>query len=344
MLILRSGCAISTGVLRAARRGRCALTVLLSTLFLVFAGIHPARSDKMHPVIVLLAGFVDPFYVTMYRGAEKAAAEEGVQLLFQAPKSWSTTEQLPILKELVAKRPDAILISPVDAQQLIEPLAEAQKAGIKVITVDTYIGTGIYQTGHGNADFPLSYIASDNTEGGRIAARVLANVIGKRGSVYCESVKPGISSTDARVEGFKEELKKYPNIKVLPTLYNEDDPNKAFADVSGVMASTPDLAGVFAANTVSGKGASRGIHMAGKSGKVKLIVFDALPGIDKDLKSGLVDDAIAQRPADMGYYGVKFAVTAIRGKPVPPAKATGFVVMDKSNIDDPNVRRFIYAN
>ncbi|MGU7771722.1 hypothetical protein ACV229_16300 [Burkholderia sp. MR1-5-21] len=67
-------------------------------------------------------------------------------------------------------------------------------------------------------------------------------------------------------------------------------------------------------------------------------MFDALPGIDNDLKSGLNDYAIAQRPAEMGYYGVKFAVDAIRGKPIPPAKATGVVVMNKSNIDDPNIR------
>lgn len=328
-------------VVRPRRR---VLGVVLGALLLSTLAAPAARADKTHPVVALLPGVVDPFYFTMYHGAQKAAAEDGVQLLFQLPKSWNTTEQVPILKAFIAKRPDVILISPVDAQQLIEPLTEAKNAGIKVITVDTYIGTGRYQTGSGNADFPLSFIASDNEEGGRIAARTLAKAIGEKGVVFCESLKPGVSSTDARVKGFQEEMKHYPGIKILPTLYSEDDANKAVSDVSGVLAREPALAGVFASNTFSGKGVSQAVHMAGKSGKIKVVVFDAVPGIDKDLKSGLVDYAIAQRPADMGYYGVKYAVDATRDKPVPKEKGTGFVVMDKANIDDPNVKPFIYSN
>jgi ribose transport system substrate-binding protein len=332
---------VSLAVSGKARRRT--LVHLLGTLFAV-AAVHPAWADKDHPVIALLPGVVDPFYFTMYSGAKRAAKEDGAEVLFQLPKTWNTTEQVPILKAFIAKRPDAILISPVDAQQMIGPLTEASKAGIKIITVDTYIGTGKYQTGSGNADFPLSFIASDNTEGGRIAARTLAKAIGDKGTVYCESLKPGVSSTDARVNGFVEEMKKHPNIKVLQTLYSEDDANKATSDVSAVIARTPDLAGVFGANTFTGKGVSQGIHMAGKSGTIKLIVFDAVPGIDKDLKSGLIDYAIAQRPADMGYYGVKYAVDAIRGKSVPATHPTGFVVMDKSNIDNADIRPFIYSN
>ncbi len=134
------------------------------------------------PVVALLPGVVDPFYFTMKRGADKAAEEEGVELLFQIPKAWNVTDQVPILKAIIAKKPDVLLISPVDKDQLIQPLKEAVDAGIKVITVDTYIGEGKYQTGSGKADFPLSYVASDNTEGGRIAARALAKAIGEKGS------------------------------------------------------------------------------------------------------------------------------------------------------------------
>lgn len=234
-----------------------------------------AHADAAHPVVALLPGVVDPFYFTMHRGAERAAKEENVELLFQVPKEWNTSEQVPILKAFIAKHPDVLLISPVDKQQLIAPLKEAADAGIKVITVDTYIGDGHYQTGKGDADFPLSYIASDNLEGGRVAARALAKAIGDKGTVYCENNKPGISSTDARAEGFMDEMKKHPNIKVLQTLYNEDDANQAAAHVAAVLARNPDLAGVFGANTFSGSGAAQGVKAAGKQGVVKVVVFDA---------------------------------------------------------------------
>jgi ribose transport system substrate-binding protein len=302
------------------------------------------KADSAKPVVALLPGVVDPFYFTMHRGAQQAADEEGIDLMFQIPKAWNTADQVPILKAIIAKKPAVLLVSPVDKTQLIEPLKEAADAGIKVITVDTYIGDGKYQTGKGNADFPLSYVASDNVEGGRIAADSLAKAIGDKGTVYVENNKPGISSTDGRMEGFIEEMKKHPNIKVLKTQYNEDDANKATAHVAAVLARNPELSGIFGANTFSGMGASEGVKKAGKTGQIKVVVFDAVPGIDNSIKSGLVDIAIAQKPADMGYIGVKFAADLIKGNKVPAWKGTDFVVMDKSNIDDPEVRKYIYSN
>lgn len=318
------------------------LAVVSAVLACAFA--QQALADAAHPVVALLPGVTDPFYFTMHRGAEKAAKEDNVELLFQVPKAWNTTEQVPILKAMIAKHPDVLLVSPVDKQQLIGPLKEAYDAGIKVITVDTYIGDGKYQTGKGDADFPLSYIASDNLEGGRVAARALAKSIGDKGTVYCENNKPGISSTDARAEGFMDEMKKHPNIKVLETQYNEDDANKAASHVAAVLARNPDLSGIFAANTFSGSGVAQGVKSAGKTGQIKVVVFDAVPGIDRDLKSGVVDIAIAQRPDDIGYYGVKFAVDAIKGKKIPTYKGTEFVILDKNNVDQPDMHVHIYSN
>jgi ribose transport system substrate-binding protein len=310
----------------------------------LLGALDTAGADANKPVIALLPGVVDPFYFTMKRGADQAAKEVGAELLFQIPKAWNTADQVPILKAMIAKHPDVLVIAPVDKTQLIQPLKEASDAGIKVITVDTYIGTGKYRTGAGNADFPYSYVASDNTEGGRIAARALAKAIGDKGTVYVENNKPGISSTDQRAEGFAEEMKKHPGIKVLETQYNEDDANRAAAHVAAVLARTPDLAGIFAANTFSGKGAAAGVKNAGKTGVVKVVTFDAVPGIDQDLKSGLVDIAVAQKPSEMGYMGVKYAADLARGKTVPTSFGTGFVVMDKSNVDDPEVHKYIYSN
>jgi ribose transport system substrate-binding protein len=310
----------------------------------LLAALGPVQADANKPVIALLPGVVDPFYFTMKRGADQAAKEVGAELLFQIPKAWNTADQVPILKAMIAKHPDVLVIAPVDKIQLIGPLKEADAAGIKVITVDTFIGTGKYRTGSGNADFPYSYVASDNTEGGRIAARALAKAIGDKGTVYVENNKPGISSTDQRAEGFAEEMKKHPNIKVLETQYNEDDANRAAAHVGAVLARTPDLAGIFAANTFSGKGAAAGVKNAGKTGVVKVVTFDAVPGIDQDLKSGLVDIAVAQKPSEMGYMGVKYAADLVRGKTIPATFGTGFVVMDKSNVDDPEIHKYIYSN
>ena len=92
--------------------------VLAASTIIVFSLSGLARADAAHPVVALLPGVVDPFYFTMHRGAERAAKEEKVELLFQVPKAWNTSEQVPILKAFIAKHPDVLLISPVDKQQI----------------------------------------------------------------------------------------------------------------------------------------------------------------------------------------------------------------------------------
>ncbi len=102
-------------------------------------------------------------------GCDAAAKALGVNLGFQGASEWNVTLQVPVLDAVIARKPDAILIAPTDKVQLVQPLKKAVDAGIPVITVDTFIGNGVYQTGAGDADFPQSYIASDNVLGGRMA-------------------------------------------------------------------------------------------------------------------------------------------------------------------------------
>ena len=61
-----------------------------------------------------------------------------------------------------------------------------------------------------------------------------------------------------------------------------------------------------------------------------------------NIKSGLIDGAIAQHPAEIGYYGVITAFAHLTGQSIPTKIGTGFTEMDKSNIDNPEVMRFIY--
>ena len=227
---------------------------------------------------------------------------------------------------------------------MIEPLKKAADAGIPVLTVDTFIGDGHYQTGSGNADFPLSYIASDNILGGQIAARALAKVIGDKGKVYVSNVRPGISTTDQREQGFKEEMKKHSGITVLETQYNDDDANKAASQFQSVYARNSDLTGVFGANLFSAMGAANGAKQGGVVGKVKVEAFDAPTSIVGDIKAGNVDIAIAQHPAEIGYFGVVAAYAHLTGQSVPTLIGTGFTVIDKNNVDDPNVKRYIYSD
>jgi ribose transport system substrate-binding protein len=312
----------------------------LSTL----VGVGAAQADKKYTIALVPGLTTDAFYITMRKGAEAAAKAVGADLVFQGAPDFNPVTQTPVLDAVIARHPDAILVAPTDKTQMVQPLKKAADAGIPVITVDTFIGTGAYQTGSGNADFPLAYIASDNVLGGKMAARALAKAIGDKGKVYVANVKPGISTTDQREEGFVTELKSHPGIQVLQTQYNDDDANKAASQVQSVYARNPDLAGVFGANLFSALGAANGVKQGGLTGKVKVVGFDAPTSVVGDIKSGLIDAVIAQHPAEIGYYGVISAYAHLTGQSIPVLIGTGFTEMDKSNIDQPDVAKFVYKD
>lgn len=316
---------------------KLALTVLL------MFGFGFAQSDI---VITLVPGLTtDAFYITMNKGAQAAAEALGITVEFQGAEDFNPTLQIPVLDAVIARQPDAILIAPTDTTQLIEPLRRANDVGIPVITVDTFIDDGQYQTGSGDGDFPLSYIASDNIAGGRIAARAMADAIGGEGIVYVSNVRPGISTTDQREAGFIMEMEEnFPNITVLETQYNENDASTAASQFQAVLAREPNLNGVFGANLFSALGAANGVEGAGKLGDVTVIAFDAPQSIVGQLESGLVDMAIAQHPAEIGYYGVISAYAHLTGQSIPPLIGTGFTLITADNVSDPAIARFIYSD
>src|SRR6185437_1869999 len=82
----------------------------------------------------------DPFYVTMQKGAQAMADKLGVKLLVDGPAQFSATLQAPIVDAYIAKKVDVMIIAACDKQAMIAPLQRANDAGIKVISVDTFIG------------------------------------------------------------------------------------------------------------------------------------------------------------------------------------------------------------
>ncbi len=318
------------------------LALGLTAMAVMFSGSSAQKKYK----ITLIPGLTtDGFYITMNKGAQAAAAKLGVELDFQGAPDFNPVTQIPVLEAVIARHPDGILIAPTDKKQLIAPLKKAMDAGIKVITVDTFIGeNGKYQTGAGDADFPLSYVSSDNVKGGEVGADALAAAIGKKGTVYVSNVKPGISTTDQREQGFIAGMKKYPNIKVLATQFNDDDSNKAASQFAAVLARNPNLAGVFGANLFSAQGAANGVKAAKKTGKVKVVAFDCPESIINDVKGGAIDLAICQRPSEMGQVGVEYMVKALNGETVPNRYGTGYFVIDKKNVNTSDAKAALYAS
>ena len=274
----------------------------------------------------------DNFYVTMGCGAKAEAAKLGYSINVQGPADFAAPEQIPIVDAITAQHPAAVLIAPTDTQALIAPMQRMKSAGIKVIQVDTTVS---------DKSIASASISSDNVQGGAKAADELAKLVGDKGSVVVMNEQPGVSTTEGRIQGFTQEIKKYPNIHQLTTQYVGDNPTKAAQAITSLYAAHPDLAGVFATNVLVAQGVDTGLKTAHATSKVKIIGYDADPTQVSDLKSGVVQALIAQEPYQEGVDGVEQAANVLNGKPAQSI-LTGLQVLTRSNLSQ--MSQYVYKS
>jgi ribose transport system substrate-binding protein len=278
----------------------------------------------------------DDFYITMECGAQAEAKKLGAKLTVNGPADFSVSEQAPILNSVAATKPDALMVAPTDAKALDPELNRIQNAGTKIIFVDT---------SSANTSLGESRISTDNVGGGKVAADNLGKQIGGKGTIAVINVNPGISTTDARIQGFASEMKaKYPNVKVLATQYDNDSAATAASQVSSDISAHPNLSGVFATNVLSAQGAATGVQHAGKTGKVKVATFDAEPQQITFLKNNTIQLAVAQDPYLEGQDAVQQALNAANGKTVTKNIGTPLVAITKANVNSPSVQKYIYKS
>jgi ribose transport system substrate-binding protein len=300
------------------------------------SGGSGSAGGAAHKKVRLITGVKsDPFYITMTCAAQTEAKAKGMDFTADGSAQWDVSVQRPLLDSVAAARPDGLMISPVDTSALTPSLKQIQSSGTKVALVDTTVS---------DASIGITRISSDNEKGGRVAADALAKLMKEKGSVIVISVKPGVSTTDARIKGFTEEMAKYPGIKVLPTLYDNDLPATAASQIQSTLAAHPDLGGVFAGNTNTGQGIATGLKQAGKQGSVKVAAFDAEPDEIAALMAGTLQVLVAQDPAAIGKEAVDQLAAAFDGKPVDKSVGTDMVAITKDNMNDSSVSKYFYKS
>jgi len=149
---------------------------------------------------------------------------------------------------------------------------------------------------------------------------------------------------DARIAGFNKKAASLGMKLVSKAQYSHNEPATAAQIVSAALAKDPDLKGVFATNLFSAQGVATGIRQAGKSGKVKVVGFDAGPDQIKQLKAGQVQALVAQKPYDIGVQGIDQAVAALTAKKVTKNIATASLIVTKANLSNPSVNKYIYKS
>ncbi|GAA5145764.1 ABC transporter substrate-binding protein [Microbacterium pseudoresistens] len=286
--------------------------------------------------IALIPGVAnDAYYGSVACGVQAVADKNGATVDVQAPNSFSPTDQIPILQSVIATRPDAIIIAPTDSKALYAPLREAVDAGIKVILVDTTLD---------DPSIAESQVSSDNEEAGKVAADTLAEALGgESGSVLTVNLTAGVTTTDAREEGFADAVSAIDGIDYLGQQYSNNSVQTAESIVSAAIAANPDLVGIFSTAAFNTEGAVAALKSAAVQDKVKVVGFNANPpGIDQ-IRNGDVFAQVVLKPYDEGVQAAEQAFNALNGDKVEEVITTGAVVATADNLDDPEIQKYLYS-
>jgi len=285
-------------------------------------------------IAVIPKANVFTFWPTVKKGAEAAAKELDLNIIWRgAENETSFGQQIEIVEAMINQQVKGIVLAPQSATALVDVVKKAVAASIPVVIIDSGI----------NTDVCVSFVATDNYQGGVMGAERLATLLGKKGKLALVRNIPGSASTEAREKGFLDTIAKYPDIAVVAKEYGMGDPTKATQVVSAMLTGHPDLNGIFTANEPGAIGALNAVKNADKVGKIKIVGFDASPLLIAGIRDDSLDSTIVQDPFQMGYRGVKILMDHIGGKPVAKLEKTPIKLITKHNVDSDEIKDYLAA-
>jgi len=273
------------------------------------------------------------FWVTVQAGCLAACQEFNLELLWNGPTTETEyTRQVQIVDSMVARRVDGLAVAATDRRALLAPVERATLAGIPVTIFDSGLDTDRY----------MSFVATDNLEAGRMAARKLADLLNFKGDIAILMNAPGSISSMDREDGFREVMEKdYPNIHIVAEQFGMAERSTARAAAENILTAHPKLDGFFASTEPSSMGVLLALKARDLARQVRFVAFDANDDMIEDLRKGLLDAIVVQDPFKMGYETVKTLAEKIAGRTPPRRIDLHARIVTDRNLDDPEIQRII---
>jgi len=185
----------------------------------------------------------NPYEVIADTGGEKALAALGGKVVVSSGTVDTAAAQIPSIQAAIQAHANAIVIAGNDPSALCPSLNQAAKAGIKIVSFDSDVTCG-------NSPNHL-FINQANTEQiGESEVSLLAGEIGDKGQIAILSAAASATNQNAWIVYMKQELTKYPNMKLVSTVYGNDDPATSLQVLQGLLSAYPNLRGIISPTTV----------------------------------------------------------------------------------------------
>lgn len=279
-----------------------------------------AQAQSGEKIAVFTKNLTNPFFQVVRYGADSAAKQMGAVVQHYVPtKPDSIPEQLSQIDDVVIKKPNAVVFTPVNFTAMGAGIQKLNDAGIPVIDLTDRAETGKF----------VAYVGSSDYELGRATGRYLLKAIGgKGGVVILEGVKGSMNSAE-RVRGFNDAVKEFPNVKLLASQPGNFQRLQGLQVMENLMQTHAQIDGVMAANDAMGSGAIEALEGANR--KALVVGINGTKEAIDAIKAGKMLATGDYNGFLQGCVGTMVAIRELRKLPVPKEVIFKASVIDKTN-------------
>jgi ribose transport system substrate-binding protein len=287
--------------------------------------------DQHYVMISYITGA--PYWIDSRAGLYDKRDELGVKAEFTGPATGDVNQQIDEIKRAIAQKVDGIIMVPL-ADTVSTAINEAMEHHIPVVCVD----------GDAPSSKRYCFIGTGNYNAGFQGGQTLASLLDGRGEVALIYL-PGTDHLTRRMQGYKDALAKYPDIKVVATGNDKGSSTEAEKECRAILQANPNLAGFGCVDATGGEAAAVAIKQAGKVGKVKIVAMDRDEATLQFIQEGVIDASIAQRTYLMSYLALQMLYDLHNDRiqftkdwkkvgvnPLPINVDTGTFVITKDNV------------
>jgi len=299
-------------------------------------GSAAPETQKEQTYVWLCAVTSVAFWIDGRKGMEAAGKALGVKTEFLGPVEYDAAQQLKILDELIGRKPDGIMIFPADQHSLSDTMKRAMKEGIPILCVNSDVADPSARYG---------FVGPNNRGVGRTGGKIVAKLLQGKGNVAIMTV-PGIEVHESRAGGYKDELAKYPDIKIVDVVNDKSDPAYGVTVATQLIQAHPDLDLIIGTDATAGAAIARALKETGKAGKIKVVAMDRDQDMLPYIKDGTISATLAQNSTLEEWLATHYLYwlrnntipafadwRAANSPQVPKYTDVGVSVVTKENVD-----------
>jgi rhamnose transport system permease protein len=277
--------------------------------FLRPADVLPARTAARpgkRPVVAMMPKSKgDPYFISCRAGAEEAAAEAGVDLIWDGPTGLDAAKQNEVVEGWITRGVDAIAVSVENSAGISTVLRKARARGIKVVTFDADA-----------AEDARDYFVNQATPEG-IGFTLVdegARLLGGKGEFAIITGPLSAANQNAWMEFMRKRVAdKYPGMKLAAMRPSDDDRDKAFAETQTILKVYPNVKLIVTISAPAVPGSAEAVQQAGR--KDVFVIGLSLPNLCKRyVHDGVVQAVVLWNTKDLGYLTVYTAALLVEGR------------------------------